>query len=284
LIFFDTVCELSVFSSAYEFSEAIEEVKKIFSSLEEDFGPEYMNVKSEKFDSLLKESLNIHKKTNGYFDITIGPLKEAWGFLNGDYRVPSKEEIDELLKRVGMEKIQTQNDEIFIPEKVRLDWGAIAKGYGVDLASKTLIKMNIKKGFLNAGGDIYCWGKNPDGLDWRIGIKHPRKKGYLGVLQLSNLGAATSGDYQRFFVKEGKRYHHIFNPFTGYPAQGKQSVTVIGPEVILCDALSTAVFVSDEPDEILKRYPEYGAVIVSHKGQVFCLGKRYKIELNKESL
>ena len=284
LMFFDTVCEIRVFSTSSEFSAAKNEVKKIFSSLEKSFSPGKRDIESEQAKYLLKESLKIHQNTDGYFDITVGPLKEAWGFLSGDYRVPPKEEINGLLKRVGMEKIQTQNSKIFIPKKVKLDWGAIAKGYGVDLASKALIKMNIKKGFINAGGDIFCWGKNPDGDDWKIGIQHPRKKGFLGILSLTCMGAATSGDYQRFFIKEGKRYHHIFNPFTGYPAQGKQSVTVIGPQVFLCDALSTSIFVSEHPDKIIKKYPDYGAVIVGNEGKITYIGKKYNIDLNKENI
>ena len=92
---------------------------------------------------------------------------------------------------------------------------------------------------------------------------------------VSNLGAANAGDYQRFFLQDGQRYHHIFNPKTGYPALGKQSVTVIGPETLLCDALSTAVFVSRAPEEILQKYPEYGAVIVDSEGNISLLGKDY---------
>jgi thiamine biosynthesis lipoprotein len=278
-MFFDTVCELRVFSSSIEFSNAKNEVKRIFSSIEKLFGPGETDIESKSVKYLMKQSLHIHKNTDGCFDITVGSLKEVWGFLSGNHRVPSKEEINELMKSVGMEKIQMENGKIFIPPQVKLDWGAIAKGYGIDLASKALINMNIQKGFINAGGDIFCWGKNPDGNDWKIGIHHPRKKGFLGILSLSGMGAATSGDYQRFFIKKGIRYHHIFNPSTGYPARGKQSVTVIGPEVFLCDALSTAVFVSKKPEIILKKYPDYGAVIVNDKGKIIFSGKKINIDL-----
>lgn len=278
-IFFDTVCELRAFSSSSEFSEAKNKVKEIFSSIEELFGPKESRFQPTDVEYLIKESLNIHEKTGGCFDITVAPLKEAWGFMSGDYRIPSKEEINKLMKRIGMGKIQIEKDELFIPPQVELDWGAIAKGYGVDLASDALIKMHIKKGFINAGGDIFCWGKNPEGNDWKIGIQHPRKKGFLGILSSSDMGAATSGDYQRFFIENGIRYHHIFNPFTGYPARGKQSVTVIGPKVLLCDALSTAVFVSKNPEEILKNYPDYGAVIVDDEGKITFHGKEYNFDL-----
>ncbi len=281
LVFFDTVCELRIFGSSAEFSQAKKEVEKIFSSMEELFSPEKTDLKSSHVQYLLRESLKINKNTDGCFDITVGPLKKAWGFLNGHYRVPSSKEINGLLKAVGMDKLQIKNDEALLPEKMKLDWGGIAKGYGVDLASQAIREMNIQKGFINAGGDIFCWGQNPDNDAWRIGIKHPRKSGFLGILSLKGQGAATSGDYQRFFIKNGLRYHHIFDPLTGYPAKGRQSVTVMGPKVLFCDALSTALFVSKEPENILKKYPDYGAVIVNKEGETLILGKKFDIDLIK---
>lgn len=279
LIFFATVCELRIHSTASEFSQAKKKVKEIFSSVEEAFSPGKTNLGSGLVLYLLKESLEINKNTEGCFDITLGRLKELWGFSNGDYRIPPKDKINQLIKNLGMDKICLQEDNISISPEIKLDWGGIAKGYGVDLASKALIKMNLKKGHLNAGGDIFCWGKNPDGEDWKIGIQHPRENGYIGILSLSGMGAATSGDYQKYFIKKKRRYHHLFDPSTGYPARGKQSVTVIGPQVFLCDALSTAVFVSKKPEKILEKYPEYGAVIVDDEGKILILGKKYSIDL-----
>jgi len=279
LIFFDTVCELRIFSSSLEFSKAEQKVNEIFSSIEDLFGPGKTDLQSSTVDFLMKESMKIYKKTEGCFDITIGPLKETWGFLSGEHRIPSEKEIKNLINNVGMEKIQKKNNEWLIPPGVELDWGAIAKGYGVDLASSALINMGFKKGFINAGGDIFCWGKNQERDDWKIGIQHPRLKGFLGIISMTDLGAATSGDYQRYFIKNGTRYHHIFNPSTGYPARGKQSVTVIGPKVFMCDALSTALFVSQNPEKILKYFPDYGAVIVHDDGKVAFYGKKYKVNI-----
>ncbi len=281
LVFFDTVCELRVFGSSVEFSQSKKEVEKIFSSMEELFSPEKTDLNASQVQYLLRESMKIHKNTDGCFDITVGPLKEAWGFSNGHHRIPTGEEINRLLTVVGMDKIKIKTHEVVLPEQMKLDWGGIAKGYGVDLASQALREMNIQRGFINAGGDIFCWGRNPDSKDWKIGIEHPRKSGFLGILSLTDQGAATSGDYQRFFIKNGMRYHHIFNPSTGYPARGRQSVTVMGPEVLFCDALSTALFVSKEPEKILKKYPDYGAVIVNEDGDMLFLGKEFVIKLIK---
>jgi len=172
-----------------------------------------------------------------------------------------------------MDKIRLEANKIVLQPGMKLDWGGIAKGWAVDRAVRALRDMGISRGFINAGGDLFCWGANLDNKDWRVGIQHPRQKGYLGILSISNLGAATSGDYQRCFEREGIRYHHIFDPTSGNPARRRQSVTVIGPATMLCDALSTALFVSPEPEAILKRYPEYGAIIVNSRGEVATMGK-----------
>jgi thiamine biosynthesis lipoprotein len=111
-----------------------------------------------------------------------------------------------------------------------------------------------------------------------VGIKHPRQKGFLGVLFLSQKGLATTGDYQRYFTIEGQRYHHVFNPKSGYPSKGKQSVTVIGPETVLCDALSTAIFVAPQPEDILQKFPDYGAVLVESSGEVALLGRSFSFQ------
>ncbi|MBD3413323.1 MAG: hypothetical protein GF421_02700 [Candidatus Aminicenantes bacterium] len=277
LMFFNTVCELRVYSSGPEFLRAKRQVQDIFSSIEKLFSPGRSGNRSSQFEYLLKKSLEIHKKTGGCFDITLGILKEAWGFASGCHRIPSEEEIYHLMISLGMDQIQITDNQILIPEKIKLDWGGIAKGYGVDLASQALRDLGIKKGFINAGGDIYCWGTNPNQENWNIGIQHPRKQGYVGVLSITDMGAATSGDYQNFFIKNNTRYHHIFDPSTGYPAKGKQSVTIIGPEVHVCDALSTAVFVSEKTDAILKKFPNYGAIVVNDQGEVFEYGKKYSI-------
>lgn len=176
-----------------------------------------------------------------------------------------------------MNKIKEDNGALVLLPGMKLDWGGIAKGCAIDLASRALIEMGISRGFINAGGDLYCWGKNPDGQDWNIGIQHPRSKGYLGILSITQLGAATTGDYQRFFIKDGARYHHVFDPRTGYPASGKQSVTVCGPETLLCDALSTALFVSKNPEIIMDKYPEYGAIIIDSEGDISFVGKAYPL-------
>lgn len=275
ILAFDTICEINIFCSSSRFKSAQEEVQRVFSEIESLFSPEADDYSSPLVIDLFQRALKVYQDSNGCFDITVAPLSRIWGFFSKSYVVPAPEQIKSALELIGMEKVEERNAALILRPDVGLDWGAIAKGFGIDLASKSLVRMGISNGFINAGGDLYCWGNNPSDQSWNIGLKHPRESGFLGVLSISDLGAATTGDYQRYFVKNGIRYHHVFDPRTGYPAQGKQSVTVCGPETLICDALSTALFVSQEPEVILEKYPDYGAIIADSDGNLSFLGKTY---------
>ncbi len=275
LAVFDTLCEVSVFCSPSTFKLALEKIQSIFSEIESRFSPGSEDLSSPMVITLYRKALMVHRNSEGCFDITVAPLTREWGFLTKSDCIPSPQRIQSLLGKVGMEKIKEENDLLRLQPGMALDWGGIAKGFAVDLASRALLEMGISRGFINAGGDLYCWGTNPNAEPWKVGIKHPRQNGYLGILSISGLGAATTGDYQRYFIKDGLRYHHVFDPRTGYPAQGKQSVTVCGPETLLSDALSTALFVCEQPEKILEKYPDYGAIIVDAGGKIFLAGKNY---------
>jgi thiamine biosynthesis lipoprotein len=275
VVYFDTVCEIKIFSSATRAHSAKEEVHRIFSEIEALFSPGSGDTSSPQVNHLFRKALDIHRNSEGDFDISVTPLMELWGFPDRSFRIPSTDEIQSALEFIGLTKIKQEGNTLVLPPGMKLDWGGIAKGYGVDRAAESLQAIGISRGFINSGGDLYCWGQNPDNQPWQIGIKHPRRDGFSGVLSLTNTGMATTGDYQRYFIREGIRYHHVFNPHTGYPAIGKQSVTVIGPETTVCDALSTALFVSLSPEIVLDRYPEYGAIIIAADGKLDRLGKEY---------
>ena len=277
LLVFDTLCEIRAFCSPSAFRAAHEEMERVFSEIEINFSPQSEEYSSRMVIDLYRRAFQVHQDSEGCFDITVAPLSRLWGFQNKSYSVPTQDQIDSILEQIGMNKIKEDNGALVLLPGMKLDWGGIAKGYAIDLASRALIEMGISRGFINAGGDLYCWGNNPDGQDWNIGIQHPRSKGYLGILSITQLGAATTGDYQRFFIKDGARYHHVFDPRTGYPASGKQSVTVCGPETLLCDALSTALFVSKNPEIIMDKYPEYGAIIIDSEGDISFVGKAYPL-------
>jgi thiamine biosynthesis lipoprotein len=273
LFFFETVCDVQIFCQAKQIKPTQEEISRIFGEIEDNFSPGHQDLSSPLVVELFQHARQVYLNTGGVFDITVGPLVELWGFSSKAYRVPRAEEVRAVLPLLGMDKIRLEANKIVLRPEMKLDWGGIAKGWAVDRAARALHEIGITRGFINAGGDLFCWGANPDNTDWRVGIQHPRQKGYLGVLSISNTGAATSGDYQRYFERNGVRYCHIFNPTSGNPARGRQSVTVIGPATMLCDALSTALFVSPEPEAILKRYSEYGAIIVNSCGEVVMMGK-----------
>jgi thiamine biosynthesis lipoprotein len=274
-LFFDTVCELKIYGTQTVFISAKKEVQLTFSDIEKLFSPGVQALSSPLVIRLYKRALDVYTASGGYFDITVAPLSRIWGFRGGPHRVPSPDEIQKALNSIGMDRIELNKDALSLGPGMELDWGGIAKGFGIDLATQSLIRMGVKSGFLNAGGDLYCWGTNPEKGFWKVGVKHPRKEGFLGVLSLSQIGLATTGDYQRYFIEKGQRYHHVFNPKSGYPSRGKQSVTVIGPETLLCDALSTALFVSPQPKEILQKFPEYGAILVDSNGKITFFGKSF---------
>ncbi|MCM8829476.1 MAG: FAD:protein FMN transferase [Candidatus Omnitrophica bacterium] len=194
---------------------------------------------------LIRKSIEISKITGGAFDITVLPLINLYREAEKKGMPPSDEEIRKILKYTGYEKIKIKDNIIQIPEKTEIDTGGIAKGYIVDSTAEFLKKNGIKNGLVNAGGDIYCFGKNPQGEKWKIGIRGPfNKEKTIRTLYLSNCGIATSGDYERYLKIKGKKYGHIINPLTGKTVQNfPVSVTVIAPDTTTADAFATAFFV-----------------------------------------
>jgi thiamine biosynthesis lipoprotein len=272
-LFFDTLCELTLFCNPQEFKNAKNIISSVFGEIEARFAPHKKTGSGPESAALFRRAYEVYLHSQGYFDISVSPLSELWGFRDKFYRIPSEEEILRILPAVGMEKIIVKEDQVLLPPGMALDWGGIAKGFGIDKAARSIIELGYSRGFINAGGDLFCWGRNPDDQNWRIGIKHPRRGGFIGIISISGLAAATTGDYQRFFIRNDTRYHHVFDPKTGYPARGKQSVTVVGPETLLCDALATALFVHPCPESVLDHYTDYGAFIIMENGLLKTVGK-----------
>lgn len=211
---------------------------------------------------IIKKSKELYEASAGAFDITVEPLVQLWGFESHKYTLPVKKEIAETLKLVGSNKIilnEADNVIKFKTSGMKIGLGAIAKGYAVDLAVSKLKETGIKDCLINAGGDIYCLGNN-FGKPWKIAIRDPRKSGIYEVLELENKAVATSGDYEQYFIKGRKRYTHIFDPRTGYPAdKGVCSVTVIASDCLTADALATSIFVlgKDRFNEVKKNFRGY---------------------------
>jgi len=216
---------------------------------------------------IIKKSKEFWQASNGAFDITVAPLVELWGFRDKKYYVPQEEEIKNTLNLVGSDKIILHDSDNMIEFETlgtKIDLGAIAKGYAVDCAVNKLKKAGIKSCLINAGGQIYCLG-DKFGQPWKVAIQDPQKDGFIDYLELKNQAVATSGDYEQYFIKENKRYAHIFNPKTGYPAESDViSVTVIAPDGLTADALATAIFVLGKAKgtELAKKFSEVKVKII----------------------
>lgn len=193
---------------------------------------------SEEFGYMIEVARQAQDMTGGMFDPTVGAVSRLWEYH--DTAVPpSADSIHAALERVGLERYLAGKA---CPGRV-FDLGGIAKGYAVDLAAQKIVAMGVKSAIINAGGDLRLIGSRVDGRPWRIAIRHPRRTGsFLGYLDIRDAAVATSGDYEKYFIYEGRRYHHILDPRTGMPGGASNSVTVVAPNSCLSDALATGLF------------------------------------------
>ena len=187
---------------------------------------------------------SVSRLTDGLFDITIAPLLEAWGFYSGDMHMPAAADIERARKLVGYERVTISGDSITLEPGMRVDLGGIAQGYAADRAADILRQNHVRSAIIDVGGEIVAIGRAPDERPWRVGIKNPRADGIVETVELEDSAVSTSGDYEKFFLIEGKRYPHIIDPRTGMPAREFASVTVFARDAALGDALSTAALVS----------------------------------------
>ncbi len=226
-------------------------------------GAEWVRVSQETAE-VIKKAREISKLSEGRFDITVGPLTELWRKARENKRPPSAEEVEERLDLVNYRNIEMdQGGKVFLTKKgMAIDLGGIAKGYGVDRAFDVLRFLGYKNMIVNAGGDLRTGGLK-NNQPWSIGIQHPREsQKILTRVSVSDRAVATSGDYETFFIYEGKRYHHIFDPKDGFPPERCQSVTIVTKDCATADALATAVFVLG---------PKKGYSLCQKLGGVDCL-------------
>ena len=197
---------------------------------------------------LVDFSLMMAGKTGGALDPTIYPVLLSWGFTTDSKQVPPSDQISKLLENVSYDKIKLEGNSLTVPDGMQIDMGAVGKGYTADLVTEKLKQHKIQSAIISLGGNVQAIGSRPDGTDWHIGVRAPWEDGNIGVLQIRDAAVVTSGGYENYFEDEnGDIYWHIIDPSTGYPAKsGLQSVTVVGKEGRLCDALSTSLFVMGE--------------------------------------
>src|SRR5919199_615991 len=183
--------------------------------------------------ALTERALHFSKITNGAFDISFAAMDRIWKFDGSMTKMPSLEAIKKSVEKVGYQHIvlDRKNSTIFLARKgMKIGFGALGEGYAADRCRAMMLARGIKAGIVNGSGDMSTWGKQPNGSDWAIGITNPLHKDTIfAVVPLKKPAVVTSGSYEKFVVFNGKRYAHIINPRTGYPATGVSSVTVFGP-------------------------------------------------------
>ena len=198
---------------------------------------------SDEGAKLLSTALDLSAATNGAYDPTVAPLTDLWGIGTEHQQVPAQSDIDAALQNVGTQHVHENGDAVTLDSGSKIDLGGIAKGYAADLCAD-ILKSADADGLLVLGGNIYAVGTN-EGKDWNIGIADPDEPtDTVAAVAVHDLSVVTSGDYERYFEQDGVRYHHIFDPKTGYPAaSGLRSVTVIDENSTRADVLTTALFV-----------------------------------------
>ncbi len=254
---------------------------------------------SEETAYLIERSLAINEETEGAFEITVYPVKQAWGFTDENYRIPSDAELAELLQLVGSDQLEldAENKTVtYKKEGMKIDLGGITKGYASSRLADIFMKHDVQ-GMINLGGNVQVYGPKPDGSDWRVAIQAPERTeentlpwlskaasgsaalaglDYIGVLETNNQAVITSGGYERYFEKDGVYYHHIIDPKTGYPSDADLvSVTIVSEDGTLADGLSTSMFVLglDKASEIWSAHrDEFDMILMDKDGALYATG------------
>ncbi|WP_231427931.1 FAD:protein FMN transferase [Pedobacter sp. Leaf250] len=233
-----------------------------------------VKVDQEVFE-LTKRALHLSKITHGAFDISFAAMDRIWKFDGSMTEMPDEVAVKKSMEKVGYKNIilDSLNSTIFLRLKgMKIGFGALGEGYAADRCRNIMLAKGIKAGIVNGSGDMSSWGKPPKGKNWIIGITNPfHKDSLFAVVPLKNGAVVTSGTYEKFVTFNGKRYSHIINPVTGYPATGLTSVTVFGPDAELANGFSTSMMVlgKDKALEFISSYPKYSCIMFGDDGQVY---------------
>ncbi len=253
----------------------IQRIEKLLTTFSEDSETNLINrnaglrpvrVSDETFH-IIERSIKISSVTQGAFDITYGSIdKRLWNFDQTMTSLPSVKKAKKMVRLINYKNMElnTENKTVFLREKgMRIGFGGIAKGYAAEMAKQVMKKNGVTSGIVNASGDLTAWGTQPDGKPWTVGIVHPDYKGSpFSYLNVSDMAVATSGNYEKFVMIDGKKYSHTIDPHTGLPVSGIKSVTIFSPNAEICDALATPVIIMGV---------ENGLHLINQLNQVECL-------------
>lgn len=235
---------------------------------------EYPVKVSEETAILLERALEWSERTGGAFDPTVGKVVKLWGIGTEGAAVPDPERLKEAVRSTDFKKVSVAHEAngafVQTAKGQRIDLGGIAKGYITDKLKTLLIKEGIRSAIIDLGGNIAVFGNSPRPGKWKIGLQHPfmPRGEYFGIVEVSDVSVVTSGPYERYFESGGTRYHHIFDPSTGYPARSDLvSVTIISEDSADADALSTAIFVTgfEKGISLLSKLKNIEAVLVAKR-------------------
>lgn len=279
----DTIMELQAYGNEQVLTDAegiIRNIEKKVSVTDEGSEISALNREgkatlSEETAELFSGALEICKETEGALDISIYPVLKTWGFTTSEYQVPSENELETLLQKVDYRKISLDGNAVFIEDGMQIDLGSVTKGYTSNKIADYFREQGVTSALINLGGNVQCIGSKPNGEDWKVAIKSPyndSKTGVFAVIAAKDKAIITSGGYERYFEENGETYWHILDPKTGKPAKnGLISVTIIGGDGLMCDGLSTALFVKglDGAIDYWKTHGDFDAVFITDDGEVY---------------
>lgn len=223
---------------------------------------------------LTQRSLYFSQITKGAFDISYAAMDKIWKFDGSMKQIPTPEEIEKSVTKVGYKNIELDsvNATIFLKlSGMKIGFGAMGKGYAADKGRELMESKGVKAGIVNAAGDMTTWGKSAKGKTWKIGINNPfDEKNYMAIIPFKREAVTTSGSYEKYVEFNGKRYAHIINPVTGYPATGLISVTVIGPSAEKANGFSTSIMVlgKEQGLALISQFPAYSCLLITDTKEV----------------
>jgi thiamine biosynthesis lipoprotein len=279
----DTSIDLKIYGDEEVLDKAEEEINRIESLLSKtkteseiySLNNKTSDTVSPETEELLNTALKLGEETNGAFDITIAPVVELWGFPDKNFRVPETDELNKALESVDYKNITFENGKVNIKNNSQIDLGGIAKGFTSDGLMKLFAENGVKSGLVSLGGNVQAIGTKPNGDMWNVAIQNPfdeSGESYIGAVKIADKAVITSGGYQRYFVYDNVKYHHIINPETGYPANsGLVSVTIVSENGTLADGLSTSLYVMglEKSIELWKTHNDFDVVFVTENNEIY---------------